>query len=424
MVITGIGALNAIGNNTEEYWKNLLAGKVGIKQIDDPFVEGSKYYLAPIEDFDLNNYQDEKYYFRLRNLKSARQKCYIGREVDMQLASIGMALKDGGIDYDRQFNKIGIVLGFETCGFVATERGYLDLVSQARNLPDLSDKEVIMRFFQDHMLSYMNSCSFSNVYYATAAFGLHGPSASVNTASASGMVALHQAISSVQMGHSDVMLAGASEDLIDSSLRYHIFKRLGVHSDDAYILPWDVDRHGSIMGEAAITLMVEEKEHALKRGAPIYAEIKASSVTQDGYHILSPDSNVRYLTQAYDDACANADVPSDEVDLVLPHSTGTKMNDQIQTDSIRMSFPHDPYVTSFSPQVGHPLCASGLLRVITAALSLRDQVVPPTVATQNIEPACAVKLVNRPTPARIRNVAVSAISYGGTNVGMIVSKPS
>lgn len=423
VVITGMGVLTSIGMNAQDYWKNLLSGKVGIKKVTDPFLKDSNYHLATIEEFDLQDFQDKQYYMRLRELKSARQKCFIGREVDLQLAAVNQSLQDAKLIYNRASNNIGVVLGFESPGFKWMEQGYLKLATYKKKHPTDSEETKVLHFFQDYMLSYINAYTFSHLFYTTSAFGFHGPSLSLNTASASGLTALHQSYKSIQTGEAEIMVAGASEDLNDSSLRYHAFHRLGVHSPDEKVLPWDIKRKGVVTGEAAISLILEEKHHALRRGAKIYGQLKASCINQDSYHIFSPSLDVKYLSETYEKSCKFANVSSEDVDLLLPHSTGTKLNDQIQTDAIRQSFPHGPYVTSFTPQVGHPLGASGLLRVVTGLLAMRDQVIPPTLATQNIDPRCAVKLVAEPTPARVRHVACSAISYGGTNVGMILSPP-
>jgi 3-oxoacyl-(acyl-carrier-protein) synthase len=236
------------------------------------------------------------------------------------------------------------------------------------------------------------------------------------------MVALHQAVKHIQTDEADVMLAGASEDLVNSSLRYHVFKRLGAYSSQGKVLPWGFDRDGFIMGEAAITLLLEEKKHALRRGAKIYAEVKSSVVTQDAHHILAPEASVQYLSQAYQEAWDRAHILPEDVDLILPHSTGTKINDQYQADAIRYQFPHNPYVASFTPQVGHPMSASGLLRVVTAALAIQNQLIPPTLVDYPLDSACEVKLAKQAVKTSVRNVACSAISYGGTNIGTIISR--
>lgn len=424
VVITGIGCLTAISSTVQEFWLNLLAGKSAIKMVEDPFMAGSRYPLAVIEGFDLSKFQDNEYYMRLRYLRDARKKCFVGREVDLQLASIGLALRDTHVEYNRELNRIGVVLGTEMPGFVGTERGYTDLVNETRNHPDLPVSEVVLNFYKKYIQTYVNTLSFSDLYYATCVFGLHGPSTTVNSASASGLSALHQAVLNIQNGDSEVMLACASEDLMDSSLRYHLFKRFGVYSDDGRLLPWDIDRHGSVMGEAAVALVIEDKEHAVRRGAKIYAEIKSSIMTQDGAHYVSPDYSVRYLAQAHQEACQKAGIPTDEIDLVLPHQTGTQLNDQIQADVIKLCFPHDPYVASFSPQIGHPLCASGLLRVIYGALALQHQTVPPTTSIQNLDPKCDLRVTSTPVRTKLRNVACNAISYGGNNAALILSAAS
>ncbi len=421
VVVTGMGVLTSIGMNAEEYWQNLLKGKVGIKKVEDPFVENGELYLAPINDFKLEDFQDEKYYMRLRELNAARKKCYIGREVDLQLAVTAQAIKDARLEYSRKDNNVGIILGFETPGFTCYERGYLKLIEHTRKNLNDSDKEIAFNFFKENMFSYINAYTYAPLFYATSAFGFHGPSVSLNNASASGLIATHQAYRTIQTGEANIMLACAVEDLQHSSLRYHAFRRLGIHTSEGEVLPWDKNRKGMIKGEAAISLILEEKSHAIERGAKIYGEIKSFSVNQDSYHIFSPNLSVEYLPIAYQESLADAELTPHDIDLILPHSTATALNDQIQTDAIRKCFPHQPYTTSFTPQVGHPLGASGLLRVVTGLLSMRDQVIPPTLNCKEMDPNCSVNIVNNATQSKIRNVSCSAISYGGTNAALVLS---
>jgi 3-oxoacyl-[acyl-carrier-protein] synthase II len=405
VVITGLGAVTPIGIGVRDFWEGLKAGKNGIAKVTHFDVTDFRSKLAAeVKDFQAEEWIDQK---------SAKR---MDRFTHFSIAASTMAMQDAGLDsfaFDK--NRAGVIIGSGIGGSQTIEDGYSRL--------NKDGPRGLQPFFVSMLLVNMAACMVSIKY------GLKGPLSALSIACSTGSNAIGDAFRILQRGDADIMLAGSSEACI-YPLAYGGF--CATHSMSPNTCaenasrPFDKNRDGFVMGEGAGIVVLESMQHALKRGAKIYAEIVGYGNTADAYHFTAPepqgDGMVRVMQAALRDACLNAQ----EIGYINAHGTSTVLNDKIESAAIIKVFGDHAKilkVSSIKSMVGHLMAAAGAVEFVATVMSVYTGILPPTINYQEPDPDCPLDYVTRGAEALDLKAAMSnSFGFGGGNACLLIKK--
>ncbi|HET8679612.1 MAG TPA: beta-ketoacyl-ACP synthase II [bacterium] len=404
VVITGLGVVSPLGIGHQQFWSALVAGTSGVGPITR--FDASDFatrIAAEVRDFDPTTHMDRK---------EARRN---DRFVQFAYVASRLALEDAGYAVTpANAARIGVLIGSGIGGATTWEDQHRQLMERG---PDR-----VSPFFVPMIITNMASGVTSILV------GAKGPSSCVVTACATGGNAIGDAARMIARGEVDAMLAGGSEAAITalSVAGFCSMKAMSTRNDDPQgaSRPFDATRDGFVMGEGAGVVLLEAREHAESRGAPIHGELIGYGVTSDAFHITQPDPEgdgaYRSMAAALDDAA----IAPDEIDYINAHGTSTPYNDRLETQAIRRLFGNHTRrlpVSSTKSMTGHLLGAAGGVELIACALALRHQVIPPTINYTVPDPECDLDYVpNTARPARLRTVMSNAFGFGGHNAILIL----
>jgi len=406
VVVTGLGIVSPVGTGVPEAWKSILAGQSGISRITrfDP-APFSSQIAGEVKGFDPAQYL------------SAKEARRFDTFIHYGLAGAIEAIKDSSLDFEReQREQIGVCIG--------SGIGGLPLIEDTHNAMLAGGPRKITPFFVPGSIINLISGQLSIMY------GLKGPNLAVVTACTTANHSIGEAGRLIEYGDADVMIAGGSEACV-SPLGVGGFcaaRALSGRNNDpaAASRPWDKDRDGFVLGEGAGILVLEEFEHAKKRGAKIYCELVGYGMSADAHHITAPCVDGEGAVRCMANALRNAGVNRDQVDYVNAHGTSTPLGDVAETVAVKSCFGDHAKklaVSSTKSMTGHLLGAAGGIEAVFTALAIRDQVAPPTINLVNPDPECDLDYV--PNTARKMTIAVAlsnSFGFGGTNGSLVFKK--
>ena len=389
VVVTGIGAVTSIGSNVEDFWHNLLAGECGIRELTlfDPasYRTQTAAQVTEIPDAFL----------------SPQQKRRMSRADRMGLAAAREAIAQSGIDLSREDpTRVGVILGGGTSGLIDSEAFYQLHLSGKKGRPS-------------RVLNHLPDAITDRI---AQYFGVQGLKSTITTACSSSANAMGYAHDAIAAGYADVMLTGGSDVL--ARLTYAGFNSLRSVDPDP-CRPFDRERKGLSIGEAAGILVFEERDRAMRRGAPILAEFLGYGVTSDAHHMTAPDPSGAAGGRTIRAALESAGVNRDEIDYINAHGTATPQNDSAETAAIKAALgdrSRQIPISSIKSMIGHCLCASGAIEGVATVLTIRDNKVPPTIHYASPDPTCDLDYV--PNEARDADVAVAlsnSFAFGGNS---------
>ena len=405
-VITGLGAITPIGLTVEEFWANLTAGVSGVDYIT--LFDASSLPVriaAEVKGFDPTKFMD---------FKTARR---FSRPAQFAVAASKMALEDAALTInDENAHRVGVVMNTGGGGIAELEKGVHTLTKKGPRF--------VSPFLVPNIMPNVVSCLVSIL------IGAKGPIITSTAACASGNYAFLEALRILRLGEADALITGGSEAGI-IPLAFAALGRMGALSNRdeepaKASRPFDADRQGFVFGEGAAAMVVETEEHALKRGARIYAEVAGGAITGDAYHITAPDPEGDGAARAMRYALESAGMKPEDIDVIFAHGTGTQLNDVAETKAIKRVFGEHAYrlaVTATKSMVGHLLGAAGAISTLAAVLSIRDGIIPPTINLDRPDPECDLDYV--PNVARrqpVRAAMVNAFGFGGQNVALILRR--
>jgi 3-oxoacyl-[acyl-carrier-protein] synthase II len=406
VVITGLGIVCPVGIGIQESWKTLCAGRSGITRI-------TKFDPLPYE----TQIAGEVKGFRAEDWMSKKEAKRFELFISYAIAATRLAVDDAGIPITPDNgNRIGVITGCGLGGLRFMEETILNIHQ--------SGPKRVSPFFIPMMIGNMAPGMISIL------FGAKGPNLSLATACAAGAHAVGDSFKIIQEGRADAMITGGTEAVISPSCvaGFNAMKALSTRNaePERASRPFDRDRDGFVPGEGAGILILEELEHALRRGARVYAEIIGYGLTGDGYHMTSPppdgDGAARCMQMALDDA----GLSGDQVDYINAHGTSTELNDLYETRAIKKVFGEHAYkvaVSSTKSMTGHLLGGSGGIEAVFSAMSVYEDIMPPTINYEN--QAAELDLDYVPNVARRGrvNVAMSnSFGFGGTNATLLLKK--
>jgi 3-oxoacyl-[acyl-carrier-protein] synthase II len=406
VVVTGLGIVSPVGTGAPEAWKNILAGQSGITRITrfDPSALPSQI-AGEVKGFDPAQYL------------SAKEARRFDTFIHYGLAGAIEAIKDSALDFDReQREQVGVCIG--------SGIGGLPLIEDTHKALLASGPRKISPFFIPGSIINLISGQLSIMY------GLKGPNLAVVTACTTANHSIGEAGRLIEYGDADVMIAGGSEACI-SPLGVGGFcaaRALSVRNDNPATAsrPWERDRDGFVLGEGAGILVLEEYEHARKRGAKIYCELAGYGMSADAHHITAPCEDGEGAVRCMANALRNAGVNRDQVDYVNAHGTSTPLGDVAETVAVKSCFGDHAKklaVSSTKSMTGHLLGAAGGIEAVFTALAIRDQVAPPTINIFNQDPHCDLDYVPNMARKMKIDVAISnSFGFGGTNGSLVFRK--
>jgi len=410
VVITGMGVVSPNGNTKEEFWKNIVAGKSGIRRLQT--MDTEKYDCkigGEVVDFDPT--------VHFNNHKDARRA---DRYFQFAMAASKMAAKDAGLNPDSlDPHRVGVMVGSGIGGLGTLETQYEVLLTKSPSR--------VSPFIIPMMISNIASGMIA------AEYGFMGPNMAIVTACATSNNNIGEAWRNIKFGDSDVMICGGAE----ASIRpcglagFANMKALSMRNDDPERAsrPWDKDRDGFVMGEGAGVVVIEELEHAKKRGATIYAELVGYGTTADAYHLTSPHPEGLGAAKCMEMALRHAKLNTTDIQYINAHATSTPVGDLCELRAIKRVFGdyaksgNGLLVSGTKSMTGHLLGAAGGVELIASIYAIQDQVVPPTINVENLDPEVDVDIVpNTARPAKINAVLSNSFGFGGHNAALLIQK--
>ena len=406
VVITGLGQISPVGNDVETAWQNLLAGKSGIGRITKFDASDVSCQIAgEVKDFDISQYLPAK--------EARRMDSFI----HYGIAGALQAIKDARLDEFTELDKdrVGVNIG--------SGIGGLPLIEEtSRNVVAGGARKINPFFIPGSLINLISG-------HITILKGYRGHNYGIVSACASGTHAIGESARLIKYGDVDVMIAGGAESAVCTLGvgGFAAMKALSTRNDDpaAASRPWDKDRDGFVMGEGSGVLVLEELEHAKRRGARIYAELAGFGASSDAYHITAPNAEGPAL--ALSRAIKDSGLPVEAIDYVNAHGTSTPLGDANETNATKAVFGKHAkklVVSSTKSMTGHLLGAAGGVEAVYSVLAIRDQIAPPTInlVNQDFDAGCDLDYcANTARKLEINAVASNSFGFGGTN-GTLVFK--
>ena len=405
VVITGLGAITPIGNNVEEFWKAIKNGECGIDEIKSFDVSNFKVKLgAEVKNFNPEDHLDR------------REAKRMDRFSHFAVVASREAWKDSGLNKDEEnMERVGVILGSGIGGLSTIEKDNRNLIEKG---PD--------RVSPMYIPMSIGNMAAGNV---TIDLGTKGESISMVTACASGTHCIGESYRMIKNGYQDIIIAGGTEASITPSgiAGFANIKALTQVTDkNRASIPFDKERSGFVMGEGAGVVVLEEYEHAKKRGAKIYAEIVGYGATSDAYHITSPAPGGEGGARAMKIAIEEAKINPSEIDYINAHGTSTHLNDSGETSAIKTAlgeYAKKVMVSSTKGNTGHLLGAAGGVESIVCAKAIEDSFVPPTINYKVPDEECDLDIVpNKGRNVEIKYAMSNSLGFGGHNATIILKK--
>lgn len=406
VVVTGVGVVTPVGNNKNDFWNSLITGKSGAGKTTafDPHQFDSRI-AAEVKNYDP------------KETIPAKESRRMERFVQFAVTAAKEALFDSGIDMNQEDpHEVGVVIG--------SGIGSLRIVEETHTTYLQRGPEKFSPFMIPLLIINMASG------WVSILFGLKGPNLAVVTACASGTHAIGEAFRMIQHGQAKVMVAGGTESCITplGIGGFCALKALSKRNDDptSASRPFDKERDGFVMGEGAGIAILEEYEHAKKRGAPIYGEVVGYGLNGDAYHMTAPSPDGEGAAWCMKLALNDARMNLEDIDYVNAHGTSTELNDKIETLAIKKVFKDHArklQISSTKSMTGHTLGAAGGIEFVACCLSLKNQILHPTINLKNPDPDCDLDYI--PGQARktvVRACLSNSLGFGGHNTSIIVKK--
>lgn len=406
VVVTGLGAVTPIGLGVDTFWANLIAGRNGVSRVThfDP-ADYRSQMAAEIHEFDPLDWLDKKMVDRLDRFNY------------FSIAAATMAVEDAGLKTSKyDANRVGVIIGSGIGGADTIQEGYKVLQEKG--------PKAISPFFISKTIINMSSSLVS------IQFGFKGPLAAPSVACSTGGNAIGEAFRMLQRGDVDVMLAGSAEAAI-SPLPYAGFcstRSMSTRNDcvEKASRPFDKNRDGFVMGEGGGIVVLEQLEHALNRGAKIYAELIGYGNTADAFHYTAPhpegDGMIRVMRNAFNDAA----IKPEDVSYINAHGTSTTLNDKTETLSIQKVFNHHSSklkISSIKSMIGHLLAGAGSVEFIATVLSVKNGLIPPTINYEEPDPDCPLDYVTKGAEKLDITFAITNnFGFGGGNACLVLRK--
>ena len=400
-----MGTINPIGSSVAEFWDNLILGKSGVRHITSFPINGFSVQIAGEVDLP-----DLKPFFK--NRKMTRR---LDRFVLLSQVAAAEAVKSSGLDIEKAPDRYGVLIGTGEGG--AATRYF-------------NTKKIVEDGMQSTSPFFVMCIPSTASGFCAMEYNLQGPCFSVNSACATGNHAFGVAASMIRMGMADAMFTGGAEAVINPMglAAFGNIMALSERNDspETASRPFDKDRDGFVLSEAAGVLLLEELEHAKRRGATIYAELTGYGFTCDAYDLVAPHPESRGSAQAMQNAMDMANLNADQIDLINCHAASTSLGDLAESKAINLVFKDLALkipAHSTKSMTGHPLGAASAVEAIAAILAIQKGVIHPTINQFEQDPGISLNVVrNKPQEKRVNHVLSNGFGFGGQNAAVTISR--
>lgn len=406
VVVTGMGMITPLGLSVDESWTNAVAGRSGIDTITQ--FDASNFdvkFAGEVKNFDPNLYIEKK------------EQKKMDRFIHLTMGSADMAIKDSGLSFDEKLSaRTGALVGVGIGGLSGIETQHKTLLERGPGR--------ISPFFIPMVITNMAAGQISIKY------GLRGPNYSVTSACASGAHSIGEASLYIRRGLCDVMVAGGAEAAVCPMAigGFAAMKALSTRNDQPKMAsrPFDRDRDGFVLSEAAAVLVLEDYEHAARRGAKIYAEVRGYGTTSDAFHMTNPAPGGTGGAEAMRLALRDGEINPEQVQYINAHGTSTPVGDGLETQAIKSIFRDHArkiWVSSTKSMMGHSLGAAGAVESVLSIMALRTNIAPPTINLENPSADCDLDYVpHKARDGKFQYVVNNSFGFGGTNASLLFSK--
>ncbi len=425
VVITGIGPLASPGIGKEAFWEGILEkrGGVGLKEVKLNGEIWENFYAHKIEKFDFTKFNvNENALTYMKEWKEEEPPI----DLYYLIAAVALALEDSGIKYDSEDNDIGMVLTHENMGLMPfllklSQISYDTLESKGG--ASSSRKQFYEKLYRDCLKSGYDIQTFMSLFHVAKAFNIHNYSLFINNACASGLYALEAAAQMIKCNQSSAVIVAASDDT--EIYKYLWFRDVGLYSRDGKIRPFCKDSNGLVFGDGGVGIVLEDLEHAQRRNADIYAEYLGGGFYLEGWKVTTPQIGSDSYQKAILRALKQSSISKDEIELLVPHGVGSQAIDYYEaraiTDVFGLNSPK-PLITTFKPYIGHNLGASALLEAAILLLSLKNEVVLPTLNCQNLDPKFNISLVKEKLKTSVNTAMKICCAFAGYNAAVVFKR--
>ena len=407
VVVTGLGALTPIGNNVSEYWTNLLSGQSGAAPITH--FDASKFktrFACEVKNLDITDYIDRK--------EARKQDPY----TQYAVVATAEAMQDSKIDLETiDLDRAGVIWG-SGIGGIKTFYDEVSAFAKGDGTPRFNP------FFIPKMISDIAAGVISIKY------GFRGPNFTTVSACASSSNAIIDSFNYIRLGKADIIITGGSEASVNEAGvgGFNAIKALSTRNEspEKASRPFDKDRDGFVLGEGAGTLILEEYEHAVKRGAKIYAEVIGGGLSADAHHITAPHPEGQGAKKVMQNALEDAQMKPEEIDYINVHGTSTPLGDVSEVKAIKEVYGEHAYnlnISSTKSMTGHLLGAAGAVEAIASILALQKNIIPPTINNENFDDQLDGKLnftLNKAEKRNVNAVMSNTFGFGGHNASIIL----
>jgi len=404
VVVTGMGTVNPLGKDLEEYWHGLIEGRSTARNTEGfPTDRLTTKFACQVHNFDPQAFIDRKTASRM------------ARFSQFAVVASGMALADSGLDLAKEDSfRVGVAMGTGIGAFDDMTQGAVSFMTKGRLNP----------LYAPTIIPNMAGASVAMQFH------VRGPNTTVTTACAASTQTIGDATRMIQRGDVDVMLAGGTEaSLCEVGIAsFNAIRALSTRNEapEKASRPFDRDRDGFVPGEGAGILILESREHAINRGARIYGEILGYATTNDAYHQVAPDETGEAPAKAVSLALRDAGLEPSDIDYVNAHGTSTQLNDAGETKALKIALGDHAYkvaISSTKSMIGHLLGAAGAVEAIATLLTINRGMIHPTINYENPDPACDLDYV--PNTARRKDVRIAisnGFGFGGHNAVVVLGK--
>jgi 3-oxoacyl-(acyl-carrier-protein) synthase len=425
VVITGIGPLASTGIGKKAFWEGMLEKRTGV-DLKEIKLEGKlweSFYAHRIEKFDFARFKiDETALAYMNEWKEEEAP------VDLYylMAAVALALEDSDIDYKSEDNDIGLVLAHENMGlmpFVEKISKLSFTMSQGDDKASNTQKQFYEKLYKGCLKSGYDIQTFMTLFHVAKAFNIHNYSLFINNACASGLYALETAAQMIKCNQSSAVITAASD--YTEIYKYLWFREIGLYSEDGRIRPFCKDSNGLVFGDGGVGIVLEDLEHARKRNASIYAEYLGGGFCLEGWKVTTPQIGSDSYQKAISKALKQSEMSIDKIDLLVPHGVGSQAIDYYESKAITDVFgsnPENPLITTFKPYVGHNLGGSALLESAILLLSLKNEVILPTLNCENVDPKFNISLVKEKSDIKVNTAMKICCAFAGYNSAVVFKR--
>lgn len=422
MVITGVAPICSVGVGKEEVWKGILNKQTGLElvnyKVNNEFI--GEFYKHRADRVNIENIGlDQRLLDEMRIWKKEEE----GRDLACMIKATHMALEDSLLEVGHG-REVGIVASHENIGLESFCSSFFNQLLKVRfSKFECKTTHLFHDFFLTNSRRAYELQNFMPLYHITKLFNIHGYSLFINNACSSGLYAMEAARQTILSGKNKVVIVVASD-------YQDIFKTLwlneaNLYCEDGFIKPFDINRNGFVSGEGGAAIVMEERSHAEKRRARIYAEFLGGGFSQDCWKVSLPQIDGSFLSQSIRDALDNAEINIKRIDLISAHAVGTQINDKYEANTILEVFKGstlDIPVCAFKPYIGHNLGGSSLLETVLTLLVMEKGIVPGALNTMKIDPKLKINLMIQTTKLKIKQSLKICSGFGGYNSAIVLRR--